>query len=269
MGPAAVVPFAPAFFDIAAAFALPSFLGLVMALGASRLAGPRYLAAFSFGLYFWFFSDTLGDSAYLGLNSGFEGGTAQAALLLLFASGLVLVMLLDRRVFEGGDGNSHISLLVPSVMALALGIHGIGEGAAFGAVAAQSPTSDLLSAFGGTSPALAFLLHKFLEPIMIGTAYATYAGQRARSGTAVAKDLLFLTVIFCLPGVVGAWVGYYQSFDATNVFALGLGASFYAPLRLARPLFWETNASKWGSVIFALVIMLGFLSLYFAGLFHA
>ena len=82
-----------------------------------------------------------------------------------------------------------------------------------------------------------------------------------------------LTAAFTLPGIVGGASVYYliQTFpnlDLTYVFALALGTSVYAMLRLVRPLY-VGGGSRGVSLKVAAAVILGFACLYTAGLLHA
>jgi zinc transporter ZupT len=254
---------------IAAAFAIPTIVSLTIVRGAAKLVSPRYIAGFALGIYFWFFSDTLGDSAYLGLNSGFAGGIPQALLILLYLAGIMFVFTVDGKSFiVHGDGDSP-NFIVPILVAIAIGIHGLGEGAAFSTIAASTPSQDFLSAFGGLSPAIAFVLHKALEPVMVGAAYVAYARAHATSPRGALRDLVVLSLVFILPGLVGAATAYSLSYDTTYVFAFCLGTSFYAPVRIAKAFFVDRQPSRWDSAKVATAIALGLLSLYFAALLHS
>jgi hypothetical protein len=263
-----VLPYAPSVLAIAAALILPPLLSLLIVAGIARRVSSKYIAAYAVGIYLWFFSDTIGDSAYLGVNSGFNGGSEQVALVLLFAFGVLLVFSLDRSAFSSGGSGEGLAFRVPVLLALAVGIHGFGEAAAFSGIAAQTPGTDMLAAFGGLSPAVAFIFHKVLESIMVGAAYWVFSRNHAKTNVALIKDILILVVAFALPGLVGAATNYYLLYDATFAFALGLGTSTYALAMLAKPLFGD-SVRGWESTKTALLIVLGFLSLYFAALFHS
>jgi hypothetical protein len=263
-----VLPFAESFAAIVAAFVFPTLVGLLIVAAAARLLIPKYLAAFALGIWLWFFSDTIGDSAYLDANAGFGGGVDQLALVLLFAIAVLLFFTLDRSAFDRGGGEGSLGLYVPLLVALALGIHGLGEGAAFSSTAANTPAASLLDAFGGLSPALAFVVHKALESMMVGAIYWVCCKGRAWNATALLKDLVALAVVFVLPGIVGAATAYYLSYDVTYVFAVGLGASVYVATKLVGPLF-APSASRWESTKIASSVLLGFLCLYGAALLHS
>jgi hypothetical protein len=264
-----VLPFGESFLAIVAALVIPTLVGLFVIAGVAKSVSQRYLAAFTLGIYFWFFSDTIGDSSYLDVNSGFSGGVVQLALVILFAVGLILVFSLDRTIFKPGPATIGLGFGVPLLVAFAVGFHGFGEGAAFSATAAATPSTSLLDAFGGLSAAIAFILHKALEPMMIGAAYWTYARDHAKNASGVIRDMLVLTAVFTIPGIVGGATDYFLNYETTYFFAFGLGTSIYAAVRLAKPLFWEPNISNSESVKIALLVLFGFLCIYFAALFHS
>jgi hypothetical protein len=264
-----LLSFAASFLAIAGAFAIPTLASLTIVRGAAKFVNTLYIAAFALGVYLWFFSDTIADSAYLDRSSGFAGGPAQAALVLIFVAGVLIPFALDRGSFRAVPKTGDVAFAIPLLVALAVGIHGLGEAAAFGAVAASTPFQDFMSAFGGVSPAIAFVIHKALEPVIVGAAYVVYAKDHAKSASGVFRDLVLVMLVFILPGLVGAASGYSLSYDATYIYALGLGASIYAPIRMANPLFSSLETSRWFPSKVALAIVLGFLSLYFASLFHS
>jgi len=265
--------FAETFGATLGAFLVPTFLGLVMVFAAARYVRPRYLAAFAVGLYLWFFTDTIGDASLLGVSEGFTGGVWHVALWVVFLVGLLAFFSVDSKMFAEGSPGESLGFAIPLLVALAVGIHGFGEGAAVGATAATSPSTSLLDAFGGLSAAVSFLFHKGLEPIMVGAAYWAYAKDHARDTAGRLKDISILTLVFTLPGIVGGATSYYlvqvyPSADFTYVFALALGASIYAAVRLARPLF-QGDGSRSESLKTAMVLVLGFACLYLAALLHS
>ncbi|MDG6901575.1 MAG: hypothetical protein JRM80_06405 [Nitrososphaerota archaeon] len=249
------------------AFALPTLASLAIVWAASRIASLRHIAAFALGVYLWFFVDTLGDSAYLGVNSGLGGGAGQGALIVLFIAGALVLSSID-----GGPNRHHAGaglwFGVPLLVALGVGIHGFGEGAAFSSVAASTPAQDLVSAFGGLSPAVSFVTHKLIEPVIVGAVYLAYASEHAKSSSDTVRDLAILALVFVLPGLIGAAAGYSLTFDSTYVFAFGLGASTYAATKVIGALSGSSDQSRWASAKTAFAIVLGFLSLYSAALFH-
>jgi zinc transporter ZupT len=268
-----MIGFAETFGAILGSFLLPAFIALLVLSAAARYLRPMYLAAFAIGLYLWFFSDTIGDASLLGVSEGLTGGVWHAALWVCFAIGLLLIVSLDKSTFTEGSAGERFGFAIPVLVAIAVGLHGFGEGAAIGATAATTSSTNLLEAFGGLSAAVSFILHKGLEPMMVGAAYWAYAKDRARDMKGRLNDLLVLALAFSLPGIIGMTSAYYivqvyASADFTYVFALGLGASIYAAVRLARPLF-QTSGSSSESIKMALSMILGFTCIYLAALLHS
>src|SRR2546422_63199 len=131
---------------------LPAYFGLfaAVAIGGSR---PQYLSAFTIGIFLWFFSDTIGDSSYLGVNIGLSGGIAHLALVVFFALALVSLFVVEGRVTKTHSISypgvvSSSSFAIPFLVAIALSIHGIGEGVAFGGAALSTSSTSLIAAFG-------------------------------------------------------------------------------------------------------------------------
>ncbi len=264
--------FAVTFGATLTAFLVPTFVSLLIVSAAARYASPRYLAAFAIGIYLWFFVDTIGDSSFLGVSQGFGGGISQLALWVAFAVGTLLVFSLDGNMFAEGRAGESFGFAIPLLVAVAVGLHGLGEGAAVGATAATTPITNLIDAFGGLSAAASFISHKGLEPVMVGAAYWVYARDHARDSAGRLKDVLVLTLAFALPGIIGGAAAYYfvqayASGDFTYLFAVSLGTSIYAALRLARPLFQSTSSTGESARI-GLLIILGFACLYLAALLH-
>jgi len=268
-----MIGFAETFGATLGSFLIPAFVGLAIVSAAARYLKPIYLAAFAIGLYFWFFSDTIGDASLIGVSEGFTGGVWHVALWVCFAVGLVLILSLDGDMFAEGTAGERFGFMIPVLVAIAVGIHGFGEGAAIGGTAATTPSTNLVDAFGGLSAAVAFILHKGLEPMMVGAAYWIYAKDHAVDARGRLRDITVLVLAFTLPGIVGSATAYYlvqayPSADFTYVFALGLGTSIYAAMRLARPLFRGSGSSS-ESVKTALFVLLGFTCLYLAALLHS
>jgi zinc transporter ZupT len=257
-------------------FLIPTVIGLLIVSAAANFVSQRYLAAFGLGLYFWFFSDTIGDANLLGVNEGFTGGVFHLALVVVFAVGIIAIFSLDNGIFAAPSSGRRVPDLgfgIPILVAIAVGVHGFGEGAAIGSTAATTPSTSLVDAFGGLSSAVAFVLHKALEPMMVGIAYWVYARGHATDTSGRLRDIVVLALAFTLPGIVGSSLAYYlvqvyPGADFTYVFALGLGTSIYAALRLARPLF-QGDGTRSESLKTVLAILIGFLCLYLAALLHS
>jgi len=255
------------------ATAVPAFVGILIITAAGKYASipGRYLAAFALGIFMWFFVDTIGGSANLDVNAGFTGGVDQVAMVALFAIGLLFFFAVGSSLFAPETELSKISLAVPALVAVAVGIHGFGEGTAFGSTASLTPTSSLLDAFGGLTSGVAYALHKALEPMMIGACYVVYAKNQAKSAGKYLADVLVLTFLFVVPSLIGAATGFYVNYDASYFFALGTGTSIYASLRLARPIFSEMDVAKaqGESLRVGLLVVIGFICIYSAALFHS
>jgi hypothetical protein len=264
-----MLPFASSFAAISIAFILPALAGLLLVTAASKVVRPVYIAAFAFGIYLWFFNDTLGGSASLDVNSGFSGGLPQIAVFALFVLGALILFSIDRGVFTSGIGPGNVGLVIPLIIAFAVGIHGAGEGAAFSSTAAATTSSSLLDAFGGLSSAVAFIFHKLLESMMVGAAYWIYAEDRGRDVRTLARDTLVLALAFAIPGLLGAATDYSLNYDTTYLFALGLGTSLYAAVRLVKPMFSISSESAIGSIRLIVCSLLGFTCIYLAALLHS
>ena len=251
---------------------IPAFLGLLIIVMAGNFLKAKYLAAFAIGVFLWFFVDTIGGAAGLDVNSGFSGGGGQLALSALFAIGLLFFFTIDRNrnILSPQLAIGKYGLAIPWLVAAAVGIHGLGEGAAFGGTAALTSSTSLLDAFGGYSGGVAYILHKALEPMMIGACYCVYAKEHAKGATSRLGDLLLLSITFVIPSLLGAATGYYLTYDSSFFYALGTGTSVYALIRLAGPLIDNSQpASSKESIRIAVLIALGLLAIYFAALFHS
>jgi len=268
----AMLGFPDSFLPWTAATLIPAFLGLVIIVSAGNFLRAKYLAAFAIGVFLWFFVDTIGGAASLDVNSGFARGAGQVALSGLFVIGLFFFFAIDRNrnLLSPQLAIGKYGLAIPWLVAAAIGIHGLGEGAAFGGTAALTSSTSLLDAFGGYLGGVAYILHKALEPMMIGACYSVYAKEHARSEAARLRDLLLLSMAFVIPSLLGAATGYYLTYDSSFFYALGTGTSIYALIRLAGPLFDNTQSTSTREPIkIALLIVLGLLVIYFAALFHS
>ncbi len=251
---------------------LPAFVGLLLIVSAERVLKAKYLTAFALGIFLWFFVDTIQGSGTLDVAAGFAGGASQVAIVGLFVIGVLLFFSMDgnQNVFSPRLAIGKYGVMIPVLVAASVGIHGIGEGASFGGTAALTASASLLEAFGGVSAGLAYVLHKLLEPMMIGACYCVYSGQHSKSTTTRMRDVALLSIIFTIPSLVGAVSGYYLTYDSSYFYALGTGTSVYAAVRLAGPLFDTVqNASQMETIRMALSLALGLLAIYFAALFHS
>jgi hypothetical protein len=273
--------FAESFLAWTASTWIPAFVGLLVIVLAGHFVKSKYLAAFALGIFLWFFVDTIQGSALLDVNAGFTGGAGQIAAVALFIVGVLTVFWIDKRrgLFSPESIVRTVSVAIALLVAGAIGIHGLGEGAAFGATAYSTSSTSLLDAFGGVSAGVAYLLHKGLEPMMAGACYCVYSDRTGSRISGRIRDVFFLSMVFVLPSLVGAPVGFFvmgpatgffAGFGTTYFFALGTGTSIYAALRLSRSLFRsEELATSEDSIKIAVPIVLGFIAIYFAALFHS
>src|SRR5256886_2656899 len=143
-----MIGFAESFLTWLASTILPTFVGLSLITWATKKVPARYIVAFAFGILFWFFVDTISGSAALDVNSGFGGGLAQVGVVLLFVIGVVFFFWVDRKrdILSPQSAIGKYGLTIPLLVAIALGIHGLGEGAAFGATAYSTSSTSLLNA---------------------------------------------------------------------------------------------------------------------------
>ncbi len=264
-----VVGFAEALLAFVGAVLFPSLLGIA---SMSMLAKNGYRAAFALGVFLLYFSDTLAGSSYLDVNQGFGGGAYQAALVVLMGVGVVSFFLWDRDAFSVSP--TAAGLAVPFAVALALGIHGFGEGSAVASTAAGS-TQSLLGTFGGAGVAgelgavSSFVLHKGLEGAIVGACYFTLREKGDEDAGKVSRSIVLLVAAFSLPAVTGFALGYYLDFNATFAFALAVGASFYVAVRLAGALFSGGSPGDGYGMKTAAFLLAGFLMIYFAASLHA
>lgn len=267
-----MIDFADSFLPWTAVTLIPALVGLVLIVLAGDFLKAKYLVAFTIGIFLWFFVDTIGGSASLDVNSGFNGGGGQVSLFGLFAMGLLFFFAIDRNrnILSPQLAVGKYGLIIPMLVAAAVGIHGLGEGASFGGTASTISSTSLTDAFGGISAGVAYILHKALEPMIVGACYCAYAKDQGKNAVGRIRDILLLAVIFAIPSLLGAATGYYLTYDSSFFFALGTGTSVYALLRLAGPLFDNTQpANSKESIRIAVLIILGLLTIYFAALFHS
>ena len=256
---------------------LPIYVGmfLLVALSNATRVDTRDLSAYALGLMFWFFFDTLNDAAQLDVNQGYSFGLGQILLVLLFIFGFMLFTLLGGRlsskIVNSGGKNSY-SFLLTILVALGMGCHGIGEGIEFGGLAAGTQASSVLDAIGGIGGGIAYGLHKLLESTIVIVVFIALA----RADEVSFRKQLWQTVIvglaFGMPSAIGEVAGYSVPINSSWFYALGAGAAFFVVLQVIRPIFAlnkqdEITYAQW--VRISVAMLLGFLLLYAAALFHS
>jgi hypothetical protein len=282
--------------DLATSFAvgslatfIPLYLGVFAPNVLVRLwKNPKlltFLAAASAGIIFWFFLDVMGDAALLDVNQGFTGSVTQTArltqavLIILFPVGLGILLALERKFSSKSSRGSQqlvaetgttspkfmgFTFAVAAVSALAIGFHALGEGTAIGGSIPSQPT--ILEAIGGVLPGVAYILHKLLEGLVIGV-FAVLAASNSP------RKLGYLGLLAGTPTIIGFFLGAWNPFpvdpskfnplNITFFFALGGAGALYIELKLV-PLITRNRTQY----IFVIPLLLGFYSMYLAGLFH-
>jgi hypothetical protein len=260
--------FVESFFAWLASTGLSAFFGLLLALLLGRYLKPGYLLAFSLGVILWVFVDVIEDAGNLDVSASFSGGWEQVIIVTLFALGLIAFSSLDRSTFSPELPLSG-SLAIPLLIAVAVGIHGLGEGSAFADITATTPINSLINAFGGEAAGAAYVLHKFLESVAIGACCLVYSGRPVGIAWRI-RDAALLTFAFVLPSVVAMGTGYYIAYDSSYFYAIGTGALLYVLLRLAGPLFTTQRAqAPNGSLKTVAWLLAGLLCVYLAALLHS
>jgi zinc transporter ZupT len=243
--------------------------GLIVAVAVNRYLKQSYLLAFSLGILFWVFIDVINDSGDLDVNASFSGGWEQTTIVVLFAASLSVFFLLDRSI-SPTEPVKNDSLAIPILIAMAIGIHGMGEGAAFANVSATTSTNSLVIAFGGESAGAAYVLHKLLEAIAVGVGYLVFAGRLNVGFEGRVRDICLLSLAFVIPSVVAEGAGYFVAYDSTYFYAIGTGGFLYALLKLVGPLSTTHRPEgRNGSLKMAAWLLAGFLCVYVAALLHS
>lgn len=272
---AKLIDFPTSFAEFVIATFAPLYLGmlLVAVLRWKLHFSSRYLSAFAVGLLFWFFLDTLNDAIQLGVNEGYSFGFEHAALLLLFVFGfLSLVLLSGFSMRRGAMGTSQsIALATGILVALGMGFHGIGEGLEFGGTSAGTSALTVLDAIGGYSGGVAYVLHKFLEATIVMTVFVCLLATERIDLRKQVWQILILGLMFGLPSALGEIVGYYAPIDASYSYALGGGAALFVAALAIRPIWgdaWKSGLTYSEYVKMMLTVLVGFLCLYGAAMFH-
>src|SRR3989442_12448278 len=121
--------FAESFLPWTASTLIPAFVGLLLIVLIGMKLQARYVAAFAFGILFWFFVDTITGAAILDVNSGFSGGVGQLAIIGLFVIGLLFFFSVDpnRNIFSPQLAVEKYGLPIPVLLAGALVGSRLGE----------------------------------------------------------------------------------------------------------------------------------------------
>lgn len=243
---------------------LATFIPLYLGLFISKLyksnhgAIPLLRAAYCSGILFWFFLDVMNDASLLDVNQGFGGDFTHVVLALSFAVTLIILFGLERFVssssYHASNSLNEITYGIAGIVALGIGFHALGEGIGIGA--AISTASSIVDAIGGVGPGFAYVLHKLLEGVVLGV-FALMAGVLS------SRKLGILGLIAGGPTILGLFVGLPSVVESTYFFALGAAGAVYAEFKLV-PIV-ATRGRRY-AVVFG--VLLGFYSMYLAGLFH-
>ena len=274
-----MIEFGVSFVEFVLATFVPIYVGMFLLIVLSNVTrvDTRYLSAYALGLLFWFFFDTLNDAVQLDVNQGYSFDFNHIGLVTLFIIGFLLFTLLGGVLSSKDESptrkqESSFPFLLSILVALGMGCHGIGEGIEFGGLAAGTQASSVLDAIGGIGGGIAYGLHKLLESTIVIVVFITLA----RTNGIPFRKQLWQTVMvgfaFGIPSAVGEVAGYSIPIDSSWFYALGAGAALFVVLQVIKPIFAankdeEVTYSQWVKI--SIAMMLGFLLLYAAALFHS
>lgn len=242
---------------------VPLVIGLfIPVVIRNRVKGAsKGLMAFAAGAMFWSFLDVMNDAVLLDVNQGFNGGAGQALLAGLFAVGLLFLFGLERiyrpslsrHSKKARENSLTTSFVVAVLVALGIGFHALGEGVEIGSLIRSG--SGILEAIGGLRPGIAYALHKLLEGFVIGTFAALTRPKPTR--------ILYLALVAGLPTLLGMLLATGMPLNSTFFFALGGAGVVYTECKLL------PNLADGGKMMaYVVVMLLGFYSMYLAGLLH-
>jgi hypothetical protein len=278
---------------ISVATLVPAYVGLYL-ITHRGLLQTRIIAAFGVGLTLWYFFDTMGDATSLYSNypaypPDLFGGWPHFAVIATFAAGVAVLAILDHYAVPRSEPPSammgfaesrysSLIFIIPAAIAVVTGIHGLGEGWDASSAVSSAPTNAtsitgaMIQAFGNVPALVSYPIHKFLEALIIGAAYACYVS--GSNGVVKTKrwHIPLLGALFGVPSVLGAAFGYYISIDTTYFYAFGVTSALYALVRLGEATSMDfkigVNAPSYlGPKIF-LAMAVGFFLLYGAALLH-
>jgi len=271
-----MIEFSVALIEFVLATFSPIYAGMfLLVIGSSATKiDSRYLSAYGLGLLFWFFFDTLNDAVQLDVNQGYRFDLLQIGLVLLFSIGFLVFTLLGGRLSSLNYDNAssrNLPLLLAVLVGVGMGIHGVGEGIEFGGLAAGTQATSILDAIGGIGGGVAYVLHKLLESTIVIVVFVTLARATGLSLRKQLRQTLMIGSVFGIPSLVGEVAGYLVPINATWFYAMGAGAALFVVLEVIKPIFAnggkELTHSQWTRI--SIAMLLGFLLLYVAALFHS
>ena len=104
----ALIDYATAVLGILGATLIPIFISLYIVTNL-KFIKLQYLAMAGIGLAFWFFYDTMGNAAAVGVGDGFGGGLPHVGVVIVFLAGITVLAIIDRAavpdtsVYESSD----------------------------------------------------------------------------------------------------------------------------------------------------------------------
>jgi hypothetical protein len=272
-----MIQFSVSLIEFVIATFIPLYLGMTFAviLQVKLKLDVRYLSAFALGLMFWFFFDTLNDAVQLGVNEGFSFPFTHIALLFVFIFGFLVIALPSTHYLskKTQTGSAYLPALIAAIIvALGMGFHGVGEGLEFGGLSAGTQAATVLDAIGGYSGGASYVIHKFLEAIIVTAVFLGISSSDNASLKDRFSKIAVLGLAFGLPSAIGEVLGYFVEVNSAYFFALGGGAALAVALLIVIPVFRpagdrELRYPQW--VWMMLAVLLGFLCLYGAALFHS
>jgi zinc transporter ZupT len=219
-----------------------------------REVGPRWVD--------FFLSFTVGLLVFLGVDALAEALESSAKVAPAFGgTGLVLLGLVGTPLAiaavghrRRANGASRPAGEVALLVALAIGLHNLGEGLAIGGSYA---TGEIAL---GTFLVIGFLLHNTTEGLGI-VAPLTRVDRRPGFAT-----LAFLGAIAGFPTVIGAWIGGFASSPllSTIFLAVGAGAIVQVVIELVR-LFTRRSVAWPASPLNTAGLLLGLALMYATG----
>lgn len=229
---------------------IPVFLGLLW-LPFLRSINRRWLD--------FFLSLTIGLLVFLGVDAIGEAlATAGRVPGAFQGTSLVLIGLLGTPLVITAIGHarkkSRTALSVAALIALAIGLHNLGEGLAIGAAYASGEIAL------GTFLVLGFLLHNTTEGLGIVTPLADEKPS--------IRDLILLGLLAGAPTILGAWIGGFSASPTwtTVFFAIGAGAIIQVVYELWK-LFHRRPDTSLAAPLNAAGVLIGLLIMYGTGLF--
>ncbi|HUH14116.1 MAG TPA: hypothetical protein VMK65_13460, partial [Longimicrobiales bacterium] len=210
-----------------------------------------FFLAFTVGLLLFLGIDALVEAVEL--SAAVPAGFGGTGIVLLGLVGTPLLLEAVGGLRRGGDGGSlHVAFLI----ALAIGLHNLGEGLAIGGAYASGALAL------GTFLVVGFLIHNTTEGLAI-------VAPMAREPVGL-RTLALLGLVAGAPTILGAWLGGFGASPlwATLFLAVGAGAVAQVLLQLAR-LFRGREGAGLTTPLNAAGVLLGLGVMYATGLLVA